>query len=198
VSIRAFRAARVVAIHLALVGLLLPVVYRVAVELHGWEMTRQLAARAGPPNTAAWRPDDGPYFNPANLYWIIEYDCREVDVEITGVVPKARYWSLVPYDRHTLPLPSYLFDETVRTDARGAYTIRLTARPTGQSNEIDVSPAPRGAAFLRVGYPEDPESAARATPQVAAVPRLASSLESATRPPGNPIVFASFRHGARR
>jgi hypothetical protein len=171
VTAKTVRRLRTLLINLGLVAAFVPAIYYTAVEWLGWEMTRRLAERAGPPNAAAWRADDGPYLNPDNLYWVVEYDCRETDVEITGVVPRCRYWSLVAYDHYTLPLPSHLFDETLRTDADGGYTAVLTTRPTGRPNEIDVSPAPRGAAVVRVGSPDDAEAAGRAAPRVRPAPR---------------------------
>jgi hypothetical protein len=155
-------------LHLAVILLFLPAIYFCLREGRAREITRQteqrLAREGTAPNTAAWPVDEGQGFNPDNTYWVVVYDCRDADVEIQGFVPKAKYWSLVPYNEYMLPLDSYVFDGNVVKDEDGAYTAYLTTRPKGRHNEIDVSASPIGGLVIRASFPED--AAANRTPQV--------------------------------
>jgi hypothetical protein len=171
---KAFRRLGTLGFHLAVILLLLPGIYY-GLRLFGvyriWRLTQErLQAEGVEPNTAAFLVSEGRGFNPSNVYWAVVYDCRETDVEISGVVPRARYWSMVPYDRHTLPLASYLFDGNVVTDHECRFTAYLTTRPRGHANEIDVSSSPVGGLVIRISFPED-EIAANTAPKVRPIAR---------------------------
>jgi hypothetical protein len=77
---------------------------------------------------------------------------------------------MVPYDGHTLPLHSYLFDGDIVKDEQGGFAAYLTTQPTGRPNEIDVSAAPVGGLVIRINFPED-AAAANAAPRVRAMAR---------------------------
>jgi hypothetical protein len=158
---KTYRRLGLLAFHLAVI-LLLYQVHRLTVD--------KLKSEGALPNQAAFRVEEGKGYNPGNVYWAVVYDCRETDVEISGVVPKARYWSMVPYDGHTLPLGSYLFDGNIKTDKDGRYTAFLTTRPRGRPNEIDVSAAPVGGLVIRISFPED-VAAANTAPEVKPIGR---------------------------
>ena len=173
---------RAVAFNALVVALLLPVLSLAAVEWAAHQATLERKSRFPITNTVAWLLDEGPGFNPENMYWVVEYDCRETDVEIQGIVPPAKYWSMVPYDRYTMPLGCYLCDQTVQKDSTGRYVIYLTVRPArasglnaearpGRTNEIDVSASPRGLLLIRILLPDDPEEVARQPPFVRPVRR---------------------------
>jgi hypothetical protein len=171
---KTYRRLGTLGLHLAVILLLLPGIYYGLCLVRVYQVHRitqeRLHAEGVAPNTAAFLVTEGRGFNPGNLYWAVVYDCRETDVEITGIVPKARYWSMVPYDFHTLPLDSYLFDGNVVKDPDGRYTAYLTTRPKGRPNEIDVSAAPAGGLVIRISFPED-AAAANAAPSVRPVAR---------------------------
>jgi hypothetical protein len=160
------RLLRLAAVNLLLVALLIPVMSFAAVEWAAYQATQERQSRFPVTNSVAWLPDDGPGYNPENMYWVVEYDCREADVVIQGIVPAAKYWSMVPYNRYTMPLSSYLTDETVQKDYAGRYVAYLTAHPRGRTNEIDVSVSPRGLLLIRILLPDDPKEVARQAPVV--------------------------------
>jgi hypothetical protein len=171
---KAYRRLGMVGFHVAVIILLLPGIYYGLREIrvhHIRRLTQErlLSARASP-NQAAFQVIEGQGFNPGNLYWAVVYDCRENDVEIKGTVPNARYWSMVPYDGHTLPLRSYLFDGDIVKDEKGGFTAYLTTQPAGRPNEIDVSAAPVGGLVIRINFPED-AAAANTAPRVRAMAR---------------------------
>lgn len=147
------------------------VLYVILRERLAYKITKRLLRR-GAPNTKARVAKGGQGFNPANVYFTLNYDCRKDDVEIRGVVLEGLYWSLVPYDRYTLPLKSYLTDESVITDDEGRYTVRLTTRPQGRPNELDVSASPRGFVIIRNSLVKNPYGANQKVPEVKAVPRM--------------------------
>jgi uncharacterized membrane protein len=165
------RILRAVAINALLVALLIPVMSLAAVEWAAYRATLERQSRFPITNTVAWLADDGPGYNPENMYWVVEYDCRETDVAIQGIVPPAKYWSMVPYDRYTMPLSSYLTDEMVQKEYTGRYVAYLTARPQGRTNEINVSASPRGLLLIRILLPDDPQEVARQAPIVRPVAR---------------------------
>jgi hypothetical protein len=165
------RMVRTLAINALFVALLMPVMGFTAVEWAAYQASLERKSRFPIINTTAWLPDDGPGFNPENMYWVVEYDCRETDVAIQGIVPPAKYWSMVPYDRYTMPLGSYLCDQTIQKESTGQYTAFLTVRPRGRTNEIDVSASPRGLLLIRILLPENPAEVARQAPVVRPVPR---------------------------
>jgi len=134
-------------------------------EQLAYKITKRLLSR-GAPNTKARVAKQGQGFNPANVYFTLNYDCRKADLEISGVVPEGQYWSLVPYDRYTVPLESYLMDKTVVTDDEGHYTAYLTTRPQGKPNEINVSTCPRGFVIIRNSLPKNPSMVAQSQPEV--------------------------------
>jgi hypothetical protein len=109
-------------------------------------------------------------FNPGNIYWAVVYDCRNGDVEVTGELPECLYWSAVPYGWDTLPLRSFVFDETAQTDKSRRYTLRLTRNATGAANEIDVAASPTGFLVIRCSYPDDSATVTKNPPQVRALP----------------------------
>jgi hypothetical protein len=168
------RRLGVIGMHLAVILLFLPAIYFCLREGRARAIARQterrLAREGTPPNTTAWPIDEGQGFNPDNRYWVVVYDCRDADVEIKGVVPKAKYWSLVPYNEYMLPLASYVFDGNVVKDEDGAYTAYLTTRSKGRPNEIDVSASPVGGLVIRTSFPED-AAAANRTPRVRPIAR---------------------------
>jgi hypothetical protein len=164
------KAVRTVLINLVVIALALPVLYCGAMEWMAWHIAERISRR-GAPNTKAWLAGEGQGFNPANTYWVVNYDCREADVEIKGTVPKARYWSIVAYNKYTMPLDSYIFDETVKTDDTGGYTAYLTVKPRGRPNEIDVAASPRGLVLIRNSFPEDPDVVVKTVPEVRPLPR---------------------------
>lgn len=150
---------------------LVPFCYWVSVEWYLWKIERAIQLKGWTVNETAELVQDGPGYNPANSYFVIPYDCRHADVVITGTVPRARYWSIFAYDRYTMPLASYWFDETVQQDALGRYTVYLTTSPSGRANEMNVAAAPRGLVIIRTSFPADP-TAAKQPPTVQAVSRL--------------------------
>lgn len=160
----------VILLNALVVAALVPLCYWVSVEWYLWKIERAIKLKGWTANQTAEMVQDGPGYNPANSYWVIPYDCREVDVAITGTVPKARYWSIVAYNRHTMPLDSYIFDETVRLEEAGRYTVYLTTTPRGRPNEMNVTGSPRGLVIIRTSFPADPEMA-KASPTVTASPR---------------------------
>jgi hypothetical protein len=161
-------------LHLAVILLFLPAIYFCLREGRArgiMRLTEERLAREGTaPNTTAWPIAEGQGFNPDNTYWVVVYDCRDTDVEIQGVVPKAKYWSMVPYNEYMLPLDSYVFDGNVTKDKEGAYTAYLTTRPRGRRNEIDVSASPIGGLVIRTSFPDD-VVAANLAPKVRPTPR---------------------------
>jgi hypothetical protein len=166
---KAYRRLGTLGLHVAVILILLPGMYY---GLRTYRVYRihcltdaRLQSEGVTRNTAAFQIHEGRGFNPSNVYWAVVYDCRESDVEISGVIPKARYWSMVPYDDYTLPLHSYLFDGNVVRQENGRYTAYLTTRPRGRPNEIDVSASPTGGLVIRISYPED-ASAAGTAPSV--------------------------------
>ncbi len=168
---RFFRTVRLLVINAGLVALCIPVISLALVEWAAQQATMQRRCRFPIPNRTACFPGEGPGYNPDNLYCAIEYDCRQTDVEIQGILPPAKYWSMVPYDRYTMPLGSYLSDETIHTESTGRYVAYLTTRPQGRTNEIDVSASPCGLLVIRITLPEDPEEVARQAPIVRPVAR---------------------------
>ncbi len=136
----------------------------VFVVLINWSAKRYVAAQhmaAVPdqivPNSVAFPGTSAKGYNPANHYWVVLYDCRSSDVEVSGIVPESLYWSAVPYDLLTLPLDSYLYDETIVMDDERRYTMVLTTEPGDRVNAIDVSTAPEGVLLIRTSYPKDRE-----------------------------------------
>ncbi|HEY9729408.1 MAG TPA: hypothetical protein V6D50_23400 [Chroococcales cyanobacterium] len=123
------------------------------------------------PNTEARIAKQGVGFNPSNIYFTVNYDCQNTDVEIRGIVPKGIYWSLVAYDKYTMPLNSYLFDKTIKKDEEDRYIAYLTTKPKGRSNEIDVSASPKGLVLIRSSLPENPDRVVKAVPQVRSIPQ---------------------------
>src|SRR5262249_49593037 len=103
--------------------------------------------------------------------WAVRYDCTDSDVEISGIMPPARYFSIVAYDRYTLPLPHALLGESIEKDATGRYAAYLTTRPGAHVNEIDVSASPRGVVLIRASFPEAAEQRAGTPPEVRPLPR---------------------------
>jgi hypothetical protein len=170
-SARFLRTARLLVTHAVLVALFVPIISLALVEWAALQAAMQLRCRFPVPNRTVCFQQDGPGYNPANMYCALEYDCRQTDVEIQGILPPAKYWSMVPYDRYTLPLGSYLSDETIQTESTGRYVAYLTTRPRGRTNEIDVSASPRGLLLIRITLPEDPEEVARQAPIVRPVAR---------------------------
>jgi hypothetical protein len=173
-SSKTYRRLGVLGLHAAVVLLLLPGIYY-GLRAYGVQKVRRLTtekmqAVQASTNTDAILMTEGQGFNPGNIYWAVIYDCQETDVEITGVVPKARYWSMVPYDEYTLPLDSYLHDGNVVKNDEGRFTAFLTTRPLGRPNEIDVSAAPVGGLIIRTSYPED-VVAANTAPKVTPISR---------------------------
>jgi hypothetical protein len=165
------RLLRILAINALLVALLIPLMNLAAVEWAAYRATRERKSRFPITNTAAWLADQGPGYNPENMYWVVEYDCRQTDVAVQGIVPPAKYWSMVPYDRYTMPLGSYLTDQTVQKEYQGWYIAYLTTRPQGRTNEIDVTASPRGLLLIRILLPDDPQEVARQAPIVRPVGR---------------------------
>jgi hypothetical protein len=132
----------------------------VFVVLVNWGAKRYLAAQhmAAVPdqivaNTVAFPGTSAKGYNPANHYWVVLYDCRSSDVEVSGIVPESLYWSAVPYDLLTLPLDSFLYDETIVMDDDRRYALVLTTEPEDRANAIDVSSAPEGVLLIRTSYP---------------------------------------------
>lgn len=162
---------RLLLINLAVVAALVPVCYRVSEEWYVGKIEAAIADKGWTENETATVVQEGPGYNPANSYWVVPYDCRAIDVDISGVVPRARYWSIVAYNRYTMPVNSYYFDETIHKDEQGRYTVRLTTRPAGRVNEIDVSTAPRGLVIIRTSFPEDVATVRREGPTVTPVTR---------------------------
>ena len=164
------KAIRAVLLNLVAVVLLLPAVYYGLIGMMAF-INWQWASRYFKLNREARILAYAQGFNPANIYWGVLYDCRANDVEISGILPKARYWSLVAYDRLTMPLDTYFFDETIQKDDEDRYTAYLTTRPKGRPNEIDVSAAPRGLVLIRTSFPENSDAIVAAAPQVRTLPR---------------------------
>lgn len=162
---------RLFVINLAVVTALVPLCYRVSEELYVRKIEKAIAGKGWTENKTAELVPEGPGYNPANSYWVVPYDCRAVDVDISGVVPRARYWSIVAYNRWTMPVDSYYFDETIHKDDQGRYTVRLTTHPAGRANEIDVSSSPRGLVIIRTSLPEDAAAVRREGPTVTPVTR---------------------------
>jgi hypothetical protein len=154
----------------ALVALFVPLLYQGLLQWAAWRISRA-CGKCALVNQKAYLIEDGPGYNPANLYWAVRYDCTDSDVEITGIVPQARYFSLVAYDRYTLPLPNALLGEMMVKDATGRFTAYLTVQPGRHANEIDVSASPRGIVLIRIGCPEAVEELAGTPPAVRPVPR---------------------------
>lgn len=108
--------------------------------------------------------------NPANTGFIFFYDCRDADLVIEGVLPDCKFFGISVYDRFSMPLPSMVIDDDVRSsDVR--YAIFLTTRPRGARNEIDVSATPRGTGIIRYSHMEKPETIAEYEPRLEAVAR---------------------------
>lgn len=168
---KALVRSRPLLVHGMIIALFIPVLDLGLVRWCAWKIDRFVSHKIATVNDRAWLVREGQGYNPANIYWVVRYDCRETDVSIAGVIPRCLYWSIVPYDARTLPLPSYLYDETVRKEEGDKYTAYLTTRPTGRANEIDVSCCSCGLAIIRMSFPEDAKAAAELTPEVKAVPR---------------------------
>jgi hypothetical protein len=156
-------------INVVLVAVLVPLLYQGILQWAAWRIARA-CGKCALVNQKAYLIEDGPGYNPANLYWAVRYDCSDTDVEITGVVPRARYFSIVAYDRYTLPLGHPLLGETMTKDAAGRYAAYLTIHPGRRTNEIDVSASPRGVVLIRVGCPEAAEELTATPPEVRPLP----------------------------
>ena len=173
---RLIRTVRLAIVHAVLIALFMPLISLAAVEWAAYQASLQRRCRFPVANQTACFPPEGPGYNPDNLYCAVEFDCRQTDVEIQGIVPPAKYWSMVPYDRYTMPLDYYLSDETIRKDSTGGYVAYLTTRPSGRTNEIDVSNSPCGLLLIRITLPEDSEEVARHPPIVRPIPRKLTAL----------------------
>jgi hypothetical protein len=160
---------RTIGLHLAIIGLLMPVWYWLGREIVSAFYQHRLTLLNEILNTGAWQPTDGQGYNPSNVYWVVPYDCRTTDVEVSGTLPPARYWSATAYDRYMMPLPSYVADSTLKADSQKHYTLRITTQPRGGTNEIDVRHSPTGIVVMRISNPED--ETARTAPTVRPVPR---------------------------
>ena len=161
---------RLLLINLAIIALFLPVIYYGSIEFAAFQI-RSRRANKSQPNTEARIAKQGVGFNPANIYFTVNYDCRNTDVEIRGVVPKGLYWSIVAYDKYTMPLNSYLFDQTIQKDEKDNYIAYLTTKPKGRPNEIDVSASPKGVVLIRSSFPDNPDQVVKTVPQVRAIPQ---------------------------
>jgi hypothetical protein len=117
-------------------------------------LPRRIVSMAVATNTQVFWMNRGQGIDPRNVYWLIVYDCRHVDLEIKGAVPKARNWIFIPYNWHTIPLENCIFDEQIATEPGGTYAVYVTARPQRRQNEIDVSASPQGILMIRVTMPE--------------------------------------------
>ena len=155
-------------INLVIVALLLFVIYYGSIELAAFQIARRRMNKSQP-NTEARIANQGIGFNPSNIYFTVNYDCRKTDVEIRGVVPKGVYWSIVAYDKYTMPLSSYLFDQTIQKDEENNYMAYLTTKPKGCPNEIDVSASPKGVVLIRSSFPDNPDQVVKTVPQVRAI-----------------------------
>ena len=108
--------------------------------------------------------------NPANTGFIFFYDCRDADLVIEGALPACEFFGISVYDRFSMPLPSMVIDDDVRS-SDGRYAIFLTTRPRGARNEIDVSATPRGTGIIRYSHMEKPETVAEYEPRLEVVAR---------------------------
>ena len=142
--------------------------YLVWRELQAYKISKMLLSR-GKPNAGMRLANQGKGFNPANIYFTMNYDCRKEDIQITGVMPETLYWSLTVYDRYTVPLKSFLVDDSLDRQRDNRYTAWLTRRPLGRPNEIDVSTSPRGLLIIRNSLPRNPHEVANAPPIVRTV-----------------------------
>ncbi len=157
-------------INLVIITLLLFVLYYGSIELAAFQIARRRVNKSNP-NTEARIANQGIGFNPSNSYFTVNYDCRKTDVEIRGIVPKGIYWSIVAYDKYTMPLNSYLFDQTIKKDEDDNYIAYLTTKPKGRANEIDVSASPKGVVLIRSSFPNNPNQVVKTIPQVRAIPQ---------------------------
>jgi len=101
--------------------------------------------------------------NPDNLYWVFKYDISERDLQVSGEMPEAVYWSLIAYDRFTMPHPLFYYDENVPV-VDGRFQVILTTRPQGRVNELVLSDQPTGFIMVRVTSPSDPNRARLSKP----------------------------------
>jgi len=107
-----------------------------------------------------------------HAYFSMTYDCTEGDVEIEGVMEykksgkdQWRYCSVTCYDFTSLPVAGYYDDESLTENeeervveaGKRKFKVILTTRPTRKAglNEIDVSRSVKGAAVVRLVYPEE-------------------------------------------
>jgi len=129
---------------------------------------RMFEPEFGPPNTRANLPDphSSTANNPNHKYFSVSYDAREKDVLIHGWrTGPFRYTSLHCYHWNSLPIPQFLFDDSLVSEpeslAQGEdkYIVRLTTNPSydGSSNVINVSEAPVGICMIRLVYPDNEE-----------------------------------------
>ncbi len=158
----------IVIINLGVIAVLSMSMYLGWRELHAYKISRMLLSR-GKPNAGMRRANQGKGFNPANIYFTMNYDCRKEDIQITGVMPETLYWSMTVYDRYTVPLKSFLVDDSLVRQRDDRYSAWLTRRPLGRPNEIDVSTSPRGLLIIRNSLPRDPHEVANSPPKVRTV-----------------------------
>ena len=161
--------AWLVLINLGLVAVFWVLIYLGLREWQAWRISRRLLKK-GRPNAGLRPAREGQGFNPANIYFTMNYDCRRVDIRICGVLPQCRFWSITAYDRYTVPLESFLVDETLVTADDNHYTAWLSRRPRGRPNEIDVSASPRGLLIVRNSFPGKPDEVLQNIPQVEVLP----------------------------
>lgn len=157
-------------INLVIIALVLFGLYYGSIEVTAYQIARRRVNKSKP-NTEARIANQGIGFNPSNIYFTVNYDCRKTDVEIRGIVPQGVYWSIVAYDKYTMPLNSYLFDRTIKKDEEDNYIAYLTTKLKDRPNEIDVSASPKGVVLIRSSFPDNSDQVVKTVPQVRAIPQ---------------------------
>ena len=155
--------------NLGLIVVFCALIYLVLREWQAYKISKRLLER-GRQNSTMRLARQGQGFNPANIYFTMNYDCRRADIRIAGVLPQCRFWSMTAYDRYTVPLKSFLVDETVITAVDNHYIAWLSRRPRGRSNEIDVAPSPKGLLIIRTSFPDQSDEVMKNPPQIEVVP----------------------------
>lgn len=172
------------AIHLGLIALfvLLIVALLDAVVTRGrWQLAKDLAvkytgeAMSSITNRKAFvNPDRRFAQEPSNRGYVMYYDVRDTDLKIEGQIPAGLAWNISAHsfpNRDRLWGGAFLNQDTVTREPNDRYSVILTTRPKGRTNELDVSESPAGSVILRYTLMRQPELVEKFAPRLTPVPR---------------------------
>eukprot|EP00736_Rhodelphis_marinus_P006650 Rmarinus@m.11859 len=113
-----------------------------------------------------------PGYNPANSYLAMQYDCSTEDVVLTGIMPQARYFSLLPYDKWTNSVGAGIYDSQITSSPGKEYRVTLSRHPAGKTNVVDVSSCPEGVLLIRMSFPKSEDDVVKCVTKVSTTPML--------------------------